>query len=254
MLLGLVRPTGGEIELLGAPMPGGGEAVLPRVGSLVEGPAFHPYLSGRAEPGAAGLRRPVRRPAHRRPPDRRRARPGRTARGRRQALPRLLARDAPAAGDRRRAPGAARPADPRRADQRPGPAGHPRGAPPRRLPGRRRRDRPGLQPPAVGGRADVLARRRDARGSAGGAGHRRRGARSRGAGGGRGDHRRSRSWPPQTLRGLGPHRGRDHRDRGVRAPRGRPARADRGRAGCRGCGRARLRGAGARASRTCSSP
>jgi ABC-type multidrug transport system ATPase subunit len=47
MLLGLVRPTGGEIALLGAHMPGGGEAVLPRVGSLVEGPAFHPYLSGR---------------------------------------------------------------------------------------------------------------------------------------------------------------------------------------------------------------
>ena len=47
MLLGLVRPTGGEIELLGAPMPEGGGAVLPRVGSLVEGPAFHPYLSGR---------------------------------------------------------------------------------------------------------------------------------------------------------------------------------------------------------------
>ena len=58
----------------------------------------------------------------------------------------------------------------------------------------------------------------------------------------------------QTLRGLGPDRGRDHRDRGVRAPRGRPARADRGRARRRRGGRARLRGAGARASRTCSCP
>ncbi|HYN56118.1 MAG TPA: ABC transporter ATP-binding protein [Motilibacterales bacterium] len=48
MLLGLVRPTDGRIELLGAPMPGSGQSVLPRVGSLVEGPAFHPYLSGRA--------------------------------------------------------------------------------------------------------------------------------------------------------------------------------------------------------------
>jgi len=48
MLLGLVRPTHGQIELLGASMPAGAEAVLPRVGSLVEGPAFHPYLSGRA--------------------------------------------------------------------------------------------------------------------------------------------------------------------------------------------------------------
>ena len=48
MLLGLVHPTAGLIEVLGAPIPGGTSRVLPRVGSLVEGPAFHPYLSGRA--------------------------------------------------------------------------------------------------------------------------------------------------------------------------------------------------------------
>jgi ABC-2 type transport system ATP-binding protein len=48
MLLGLVFPTSGEISLLGSPMPGGAAAMLPHVGSLVEGPAFHPYLSGRA--------------------------------------------------------------------------------------------------------------------------------------------------------------------------------------------------------------
>jgi ABC-2 type transport system ATP-binding protein len=48
MLLGLVRPTAGEFDLLGRPMPGGALDVLPRVGALVEGPAFHPYLSGRA--------------------------------------------------------------------------------------------------------------------------------------------------------------------------------------------------------------
>jgi ABC-2 type transport system ATP-binding protein len=48
MLLGLVRPTAGSHTLLGAPMPSGGAQVLPRVGALVEGPAFHPYLSGRA--------------------------------------------------------------------------------------------------------------------------------------------------------------------------------------------------------------
>jgi ABC-2 type transport system ATP-binding protein len=47
MLLGLVTPTAGHHELLGVPMPGGGRVVLPRVGALVEGPAFHPYLSGR---------------------------------------------------------------------------------------------------------------------------------------------------------------------------------------------------------------
>ncbi len=48
MLLGLVAPTAGDHDLLGAPMPGSAAAVLPRVGALVEGPAFHPYLSGRA--------------------------------------------------------------------------------------------------------------------------------------------------------------------------------------------------------------
>jgi ABC-2 type transport system ATP-binding protein len=48
MLLGLVFPTAGEISLLGSPMPAAAAAVLPGVGSLVEGPAFHPYLSGRA--------------------------------------------------------------------------------------------------------------------------------------------------------------------------------------------------------------
>ncbi|HYJ75707.1 MAG TPA: ABC transporter ATP-binding protein [Kineosporiaceae bacterium] len=46
MLLGLVRPTAGEFDVLGRSMPGGALDVLPRVGALVEGPAFHPYLSG----------------------------------------------------------------------------------------------------------------------------------------------------------------------------------------------------------------
>jgi ABC-2 type transport system ATP-binding protein len=48
MALGLVRPTAGTVTLLGRPMPGDLGEVLPRVGALVEGPAFHPYLSGRA--------------------------------------------------------------------------------------------------------------------------------------------------------------------------------------------------------------
>lgn len=48
MLLGLVRPTAGEAWLLGGAMPQAAATVLPRVGALVEGPAFHPYLSGRA--------------------------------------------------------------------------------------------------------------------------------------------------------------------------------------------------------------
>ena len=51
MLLGLIRPTTGSVTLLGSPMGGRDTAdvsVLRRVGALVEGPAFHPYLSGRA--------------------------------------------------------------------------------------------------------------------------------------------------------------------------------------------------------------
>jgi ABC-2 type transport system ATP-binding protein len=46
MLLGLAYPTSGTAELLGVPMPDGTVSVLSRVGSLVEGPAFYPYLSG----------------------------------------------------------------------------------------------------------------------------------------------------------------------------------------------------------------
>jgi len=48
MLLGLIGATSGHIELLGGAMPASAGAVLSRVGALVEGPAFHPYLSGRA--------------------------------------------------------------------------------------------------------------------------------------------------------------------------------------------------------------
>ena len=47
MVLGLVLPTSGEIELLGERMPRGGRRVLPRVGALIEGPAHYGHLSGR---------------------------------------------------------------------------------------------------------------------------------------------------------------------------------------------------------------
>jgi ABC-2 type transport system ATP-binding protein len=46
MLLDLITPTAGTHELLGRPMPRAAAEVLPRVGALVEGPAFHPHLSG----------------------------------------------------------------------------------------------------------------------------------------------------------------------------------------------------------------
>jgi ABC-2 type transport system ATP-binding protein len=47
MLLGLVLPTSGEVELLGGRMPRAGRRVLPRVGALIEGPAHYGHLSGR---------------------------------------------------------------------------------------------------------------------------------------------------------------------------------------------------------------
>jgi len=48
MLLGLVLPTRGRVELLGADVPGDLARVLPSVGALVEGPAAYGHLSGRA--------------------------------------------------------------------------------------------------------------------------------------------------------------------------------------------------------------
>jgi ABC-type multidrug transport system ATPase subunit len=64
MLLGLVFATSGQIEVLGRPMPRAAREVLSQVGSLVEGPAFYPHLSGRANLAlfdAAGPRVPDRR-------------------------------------------------------------------------------------------------------------------------------------------------------------------------------------------------
>jgi len=48
MLLGLVEPTSGTRSLLGHAIPREASRALPQVGALVEGPAFHPYLSGRS--------------------------------------------------------------------------------------------------------------------------------------------------------------------------------------------------------------
>ena len=47
MLLGLIWPTAGSFRLLGETMPAASARVLPRVGALVEGPAFYPWLTGR---------------------------------------------------------------------------------------------------------------------------------------------------------------------------------------------------------------
>jgi ABC-2 type transport system ATP-binding protein len=47
MLLGLTRADAGTAELLGHPIPEDAARALPHVGALVEGPGFHPFLSGR---------------------------------------------------------------------------------------------------------------------------------------------------------------------------------------------------------------
>jgi ABC-2 type transport system ATP-binding protein len=47
MLLALSRPTAGTVEMFGAAVPDAAAEVLPHVGALVEGPGFHPFLSGR---------------------------------------------------------------------------------------------------------------------------------------------------------------------------------------------------------------
>lgn len=48
MLLGLARASAGEISVLGERMPQRLGSVLPRVGALIEGPGFYPFLSGSA--------------------------------------------------------------------------------------------------------------------------------------------------------------------------------------------------------------
>ena len=47
MLLGLVQPTAGDISVLGHKVPSEVARALPRVGAMIEGPAYHPYLAGR---------------------------------------------------------------------------------------------------------------------------------------------------------------------------------------------------------------
>ncbi len=48
MLLGLAAASAGTVSVLGLQMPQRLHEVLPRVGALVEGPAFYPFLSGTA--------------------------------------------------------------------------------------------------------------------------------------------------------------------------------------------------------------
>jgi len=48
LMLGLAAASSGTVSVLGLDMPNRLDEVLPRVGALVEGPAFYPFLSGAA--------------------------------------------------------------------------------------------------------------------------------------------------------------------------------------------------------------
>jgi ABC-2 type transport system ATP-binding protein len=68
MLLALAAPSSGSITVLGSDMPRRSASVLPRVGALVEGPGFYPFLTGAAnltrfdavEPGTSSRTRAAR--------------------------------------------------------------------------------------------------------------------------------------------------------------------------------------------------
>jgi len=47
MLLGLIRPTDGDVHLFGQPLRAKQHDLLRRVGALVEGPSLYPHLTGR---------------------------------------------------------------------------------------------------------------------------------------------------------------------------------------------------------------
>src|SRR5487761_328200 len=54
MALGLITPTTGSVEILGADIATQRSRILPRVGALVETPALYSYLSGRSNLRAVG--------------------------------------------------------------------------------------------------------------------------------------------------------------------------------------------------------
>jgi ABC-2 type transport system ATP-binding protein len=66
VMLGLAAASSGTVSVLGLDMPNRLQEVLPRVGALVEGPAFYPFLSG-----AANLHRLDAASRHARPATRR---------------------------------------------------------------------------------------------------------------------------------------------------------------------------------------
>ncbi len=47
MLLGLIRPTAGEVQMFGLPLNANRQSLMGRVGALVESPSLYPHLTGR---------------------------------------------------------------------------------------------------------------------------------------------------------------------------------------------------------------
>lgn len=66
MMLGLAAASSGSVSVLGLDMPNRLHEVLPRVGALVEGPAFYPFLSGAANLHRLDAASRTARPATRR--------------------------------------------------------------------------------------------------------------------------------------------------------------------------------------------
>ena len=155
MVLGLITPTQGTVELFGLDPMRHGARALDGVAGFVEAPRFYPYLTGRknlellaaldgddARSRIDDVLRTVELSA-RRDPSRRR----------------LLARYAPAARDRRRAAAPSPAADPRRARDGPRPGRDARHACAHPRPGRSGDNGAALQPPAPGGPGTVRPRR-----------------------------------------------------------------------------------------------
>ena len=155
MLLGLVFPTTGSVEVLGQAVPRHSSEALLDVGALIEGPGLLPPPVGAPEPPPVRRRRAQRVPGHAAPAHR----GGHGARrpGRRGPPPGqgLLDGHAPAPRPGRGPPAPAPPADPRRAHQRPRPPGHPRAQDPLRRARPRGDDGVPVQPPPRRGGAHL---------------------------------------------------------------------------------------------------
>ena len=209
MMLGLIRPSAGNVRLFGRD-PNESVQALDGVAGLRRGAGVLPVPDGTPQPRAA--RRLRRRRSER--PDRRGARDGRARRPRARPRRRLLARHASAARDRGGA--AARPeaAAARRARDRARPGGHARHAaadPPSRRPGD---DGAALEPPARRGRGGLQPRGDRAHRQDRLRGHDRR-ARARGGHGLPACHHRrcarDRDLPPPARDHGGRHRARADR-------------------------------------------